>query len=251
MKRFLLAVLAALSFATPSFAVEVANAQTAQSASIVHAAVVPVPSVSFGCWGFDVDANGFQVGAGTRCPPDDKGITIQHDTDAATATGVYVVTDYGPDGKVKWTDTFHNTVVTVGKNLALDTYLAGSSYTVTGPFMGLISSTSYSAISAADTMASHSGWLEAGSANTPHYSGTRCTLSWSSASGGSKATASACSFSITAAGTAKGCFIDFGSGAVSTIDNTSGTLYSAGLFTGGDQVVGNGDTLNVSYTASL
>jgi len=30
----------------------------------------------------------------------------------------------------------------------------------------------------------------------------------------------------------------------------TGTLYSAGLFTGGDQAVTSGGTLNVTYTAS-
>lgn len=157
----------------------------------------------------------------------------------------------GPDGQVKWTDSFYNTVTTVGKNLALDTFLAGSAYTVTGPFMGLISSTSYSTISASDTMSSHAGWLEAGSANAPTYSGTRKTAAWSSASAGSKALSSALSFSITGSGTVKGCFMVYGSGAVNTIDNTSGTLLSAGLFSGGDKIVSNGDTLNVSYSLSI
>lgn len=172
-------------------------------------------------------------------------------TETANATGVFTAECIGPDGKVKWQDQFPNTVTTVGKNLALDTYLAGSSYTVTGPYMGLISSTSYSAISAADTMSSHAGWLEAGNANAPTYTSPRKTAAWSSASSGSKALSSALSFSITGSGTVKGCFLVYGSGAVTTIDNTSGTLYSAGLFSGGDKVVSNGDTLNVSYTASL
>ena len=61
----------------------------------------------------------------------------------------------------------------------------------------------------------------------------------------------ALSFAITGSGTIKGCFLVFGTGALSTIDNTAGTLYSAGLFTGGDKVVVNTDTLNVSYSASL
>jgi hypothetical protein len=43
----------------------------------------------------------------------------------------------------------------------------------------------------------------------------------------------------------------YGSAALSTIDNTAGTLYSAGAFTGGVKTVGSGDTLNVSYTASM
>lgn len=171
-------------------------------------------------------------------------------TEAADAHGVYTVECIGPDGEVKWADTFDNVVTTVGKNLALDTFLAGSSYTVTGPYMGLIN-TNASAAASGDTMASHSGWLEVGGTNAPTYSGGRKTVSWSSASSGSKATSSAVSFSITGSGTVGGCFIVFGSGASSTVDNTSGTLYSAGAFTGGSKTVANGDTLNVTYTASL
>lgn len=151
----------------------------------------------------------------------------------------------------KWSEFVDNTVVTVGKNLALDTFLAGSGYTVTGPYMGLISSTSYSAIAAADTMSSHAGWLEAGSANTPTYTTPRKTAAWSSASGGSKALSSALSFAITGTGTIKGAFIVFGSGAITQIDSTAGTLYSAGLFSGGDRAVISGDTVNVSWTGSL
>lgn len=155
------------------------------------------------------------------------------------------------DGKVIWRDRFRNTVTTAGKNLALDTFLAGSSYTVTGPYLGLISSTSYSAISAADTMASHAGWLEAGSANAPTYTSPRKTAAWSSASSGSKALSSALSFAITGTGTVKGAFLVYGTGAVSTIGNTSGTLLSAGLFAGGDRAVVSGDTLNISYSLAL
>jgi hypothetical protein len=110
---------------------------------------------------------------------------------------------------------------------------------------------SFSATNAADTMSSHAGWTEAGNANAPTYTAPRKTAAWSAASGGSKALSSALSFAITGTGTVKGAFMVYGSGAVSTIDNTSGTLYSAGVFSGGDKVVGNGDTLSVSYTASL
>lgn len=146
---------------------------------------------------------------------------------------------------------FFNTVMTLGKNLMLDQSLAGAAYTVTGPFLGLISSTSYSAISAADTSASHAGWLEAGNANTPTYTSPRKTMAWSAASGGSKALSSALSYAITGTGTIKGAAAWIGSGAVSTIDSTAGTLLSAGLFTGGDRAVLNGDTVNVSYSMAL
>lgn len=171
--------------------------------------------------------------------------------EAAEAHGRYEVECIGPDGKLKWRDTIENVVTTVGKNLALDTFLAGAAYTVTGPFMGLISSVGYSAVAAADTMASHAGWTEAGNANAPTYTAPRKTAAWNAAAAGAKALSAALSFAITGAGTVKGCFLVYGAGALSTIDNTAGTLYSAGLFTGGDKVVSGGDTLNVSYTASL
>lgn len=167
------------------------------------------------------------------------------------AEGYFVVECYGADGELKWRDGFENTVVTVGKNSMLDNFLAGSAFTQTGPFMLLISSASYSAISAADTMASHSGWLEAGGANAPTYSGNRKTCAWSSASAGSKALSAALSFAITGTGTIKGCAIVLGASAVNTKDDTNGTLYSAGLFTGGDRSVINGDTVNASYSTSL
>ena len=172
-------------------------------------------------------------------------------SEVANAKGRYYVECIGADGKLKWADVIENVVTTVGKNLALDTYLAGAAYTVVGPFMGLISLVSFTAVAAADTMASHAGWTEAGVTNAPTYTAPRKTAAWSAASGGSKALSAALSFAITGAGTVKGCFLVYGTGAVSTIDNTSGTLYSAGLFTGGDKPVVNTDTLNVSYTASL
>lgn len=164
--------------------------------------------------------------------------------------GRYSVECIGSDGQVKWTEEFDNLVTTVGKNLALDTFLAGSAYTVVGPYMGLINGSAGSA-AIGDTMASHAAWLEVGGANQPTYSGTRKTVSWSSAAAGSKTTSAAASFAITGSGTVGGCFLVFGAGASSTIDNTGGTLYSAGAFSGGSKTVANGDTLNVTYTASL
>ena len=99
-------------------------------------------------------------------------------------------------------------------------------------------------------MTSHGGWLEAGGANAPTYTPPRNTAVFSSASAGSKALSAALAFAITGGGTIKGVFMVYGTGAVSTIDNTSGTLLSAGLFSGGDRAVLNGDTVNVSWTLS-
>lgn len=154
--------------------------------------------------------------------------------------------------EVKWDQLAPNVVTTVGGNLALDTYLAGSAYTVTGPFMGLIGAVSYVSVPViADTMASHATWTEGGTTNAPTYTGPRKTIAWSSAAAKSKSPSSAPVFAITGTGTAKGVFLVFGSGAVSTIDNTSGVLYSAGLFTGGDQAVVNTNTVTVTYAATI
>lgn len=171
-------------------------------------------------------------------------------SEKALAEGKFIVQCFDKDGNLKWEDEFENTVTTVGKNYALDGYLQ-TAVTIVGPYMGLISSVSYSAIAAGDTMTSHSGWTEAGATNAPTYTSPRKTCAWSAASGGSKSLSSALSFAITGTGTLKGAFIVLSTGAVTTIDNTAGTLYSAGLFTGGDRAVINGDTVNVSYTASL
>jgi hypothetical protein len=153
------------------------------------------------------------------------------------------------DGRVIWEESFNNTVVTVGKNSMLDNFLAGSAYTVTGPFMGLISGTPTTA--AADTMSSHAGWTEVGGTNAPAYSGNRPTAAWSAASAGAKALSSALNFTFTSGGTVGGAFLVLGSGAVNTKDNTSGTLFSAGAFGTGNRAVLTSDQLNVSYSVSV
>ena len=150
------------------------------------------------------------------------------------------------DGKVIAHGKFKNTIVTVGKNQLLNDGIDNS----TG-YMGLISDVSWSEIVAGDTMGSHSGWTEAGDSNAPTYSGNRKTCVWSAAAAGAKSLSAALNFAFTGAGTTKGAFIVFGTGASATIDNTSGVLMSAGLFDEGDRDVVSGDEINVSYTATL
>lgn len=177
----------------------------------------------------------------------------------AVAHGRFVAECFDKDGNLKWRDEFNNTVVTEGKNAALTHFLKGSTYTAS-QVLGLIEDTGYSAIAAGNTAANitaagggspTNGWNEAPSSTCA----SRGTPSFGSASSGSLATSSSVSFSIIATDTIKGAFLlcrsTGGTAPSSTVGNTSGALYSAGLFSGGDRAVANGDTLNVSYTASL
>lgn len=152
------------------------------------------------------------------------------------------------DGRVIHTESFPNLVVNAGKNYALDGYLQ-TAVTIVGPYMGLMGATPTPA--AGDTMASHAGWTEVGLANAPAYSGTRKTCAWSAAASGSKALSAALNFTFTSGGTVGGAFLVLSTGALTTIDNTAGTLYSAGALGTGNRVVLTGDQINISYTASL
>jgi hypothetical protein len=160
----------------------------------------------------------------------------------ADARGFYTVECLDADGNVKWTDTIENLVVTQGRNFALDTVLSGSAYTAAW-FMGLVDGASAPTYAAGDTMASHAGWTE----STAYSNANRPTPAFAAASGASKATSAAVSFTINATATIAGCFLTTSN----TKGGTTGTLYSAGSFSGGNRAVVNGDTLNVTYTASL
>jgi hypothetical protein len=56
---------------------------------------------------------------------------------------------------------------------------------------------------------------------------------------------------MTGAGTLVGAFITYGTGAVTTLMSTAGTLLSAGAFTGGNQPVNSGNVVQVTYSLSL
>lgn len=157
------------------------------------------------------------------------------------ATGVYKVTCIGADGEVKWEDTIQNLVTTVGKNDLLDKYLAGSAYTAAW-YLGLVDGGTTPTYAAGDTSASHSGWTE----SVAYSNSTRPAPTWSAASAGSKST-TATAFNINGTATIAGTFLISNS----TKSGTTGILYSAGSFTGGNKSVSSGDTLNVTYTASV
>jgi hypothetical protein len=185
-------------------------------------------------------------------------VTMQSNVVGAESVGiegVYHVICRDVDGNIKWQDEFPNLVNAVGKELMLDTLLSGTSYTTVGPFLGLISGASPT-FAAADTMTSHAGWTEF-IAYTVGGSAVRGTASFSAASSTGTTptnvttkTASAITYTITGGGgTVGGCFLVTGSGASSTLNNTSGTLYSAGAFSTA-KVTTAGDTVSVTYSTT-
>lgn len=170
--------------------------------------------------------------------------------------GVYNVVCRDAQGNIKWEEQAPNLVNAVGKQLMLDTLLAGSGYSVTGPFLGLIATTSPTFGTGSDTMSSHGGWTEftnytvGGSAVRGTAVFGSATSTGSTPTNVTTATASAITYTITGGGgNVTGCFLVTGSGASSTLSNTGGVLYSAGAF-GTPKAVTAGDTVSVTYATT-
>jgi len=170
-----------------------------------------------------------------------------------SAEGHYHVECRDAQGNLKWEEEFPNLVVAVGKQLMLNTLLAGSAYTTVGPFLGLIGNST--TFAAADTMTSKT-WTEftnytVGAATvrgTPIF--TASTSAGTTPSNVTTCTAGAITYTITGAGgTVYGCFLVTGTGAVSTFSSTTGTLYSEGNFAVAKAVT-SGDTVAVTYSTT-
>ena len=170
-----------------------------------------------------------------------------------TQEGFYQVECRDAQGNIKWNEDVPNLVVAIGKQLMMDTLLKGSSYSVVGPFLGLISNT-FTAV-ATDTMASHT-WTEftnytvGGSAVRGTAVFASATSTGTTPSNVTSSVATPITYTITGAGgTVYGCFLVTGSGAVNTQSSTAGTLYSEGLFSVSKNVTA-GDTVTVTYTTT-
>lgn len=169
--------------------------------------------------------------------------------DMVGAGGVYTVTCVGADGVEKWSDTFHNLVMNGGIANMNGVYFAAGSQSTTW-YLGLVtgpgSGTTYSAT---DTLASHGATGSGGWTENTDYTGARKAVTFGSATTANPSvitnSASPSSFSINGTATIAGAFL------CNVSSGTSGVLFSAGDFTGGDKSVASGDTLNVTYTFSL
>ena len=165
-------------------------------------------------------------------------------SDTVGAGGVYTVECVGPDGQVKWSDQFHNLVMNGGLANMNGAYFAGTAQTTTW-YLGLVTGPgSGTTFAAGDTLASHGGWTE-----STAYTGNRKAVTFGSATTANPSvitnSASPSSFTMNATATIAGAFL------CSVASGTSGILFSAGDFTGGDKSVASGDTLNVTYQFSL
>jgi len=166
-------------------------------------------------------------------------------TERVAAGGVFTVECRDSSGNLKWTDSFHNLVVNQGLQDMNSKYFSGSGYTAAW-YLGLVTGPgSGTTFAASDTLASHAGWTE----NT-NYSGTRKAVTFGTATTADPSvitnSASPSVFTMTANGqTIAGAFL------CSVTSGTSGVLFSAGDFTGGDKSVDSGDTLSVTYQFSL
>ena len=156
--------------------------------------------------------------------------------------GVFKVECFGPDGEKKWEADFHNLVVNQGLQDLNTKYFKGSAYTAAW-YLGLVTGPgSGTTFAATDTLASKA-WTE-----DTNYSGSRKLVSFGTATTADPSvidnSASPAVFNINNTTTVAGAFL------ATVASGTSGILFSEGDFTGGDKVVANGDTLNVTYTFS-
>jgi len=158
--------------------------------------------------------------------------------------GTFDVECRDKDGNLKWKKQARNGVCTLGLNGILNSYFSTTADPGTW-YLSLISSVSYSALSAADTMAGggHPGWTE----SSNYSSVPRPAWGPGAAAAGSITNASAVAFTMTAGETIKGffCVND------SVKGGTSGILWATALFTTGDQTVVASDVLNVTYTITM
>ena len=156
--------------------------------------------------------------------------------------GWFDVECVNPDGSIAWRDRAYNGTTTGGLNHMLGVEF-NSVAQITTWYLGLVDNASFSAFALADTMASHAGWLE----NATYSNGTRPQWTPLSVAAGVITNSSLVAFSINGSCTIKGLFLCSNN----TISGTSGTLWATGAFAGGNQVLTNGQTLNVTYNTTL
>lgn len=142
--------------------------------------------------------------------------------------------------KKVWEDDVFNGITNIGKDHILD-IMFNSATQITSWFVGIIDNASFSVLAAADTMASHAGWIEF----VTYSQSTRVSWGSGASSGQSVTNASPAVFDITGSATLNGIFLNSNS----TKSGTTGTLWMTGSFSSTVPVT-SGDQLKSTYTIS-
>lgn len=131
-----------------------------------------------------------------------------------------------------------NGITDVGIHYLLDAGFRGTSQ-LSNWYAGLIDNASFTGVAAADTMASHSGWVE----NQDYDETVRQTLAFAAAS--SRSISHQVSFTMNATGTVtlRGVFVN----SDNTKGGTTGTLWATALFSTQPSLV-SGNVLTVNYS---
>lgn len=144
-----------------------------------------------------------------------------------------------PDGTVAWRERFKNGTCTAGLSDMLSVYFASGTQK-TSWYAGLINDSGFSALAAADTIATHAGWSEL----TGYAESVRPTFTPGTPSNGILyGTVAAVTFN--ALGTVKGAFLVSNN----TKGGSTGILFATGLFSQSRAVL-SGQTLSFSYTCT-
>lgn len=157
-----------------------------------------------------------------------------------TAENYYQV-EHWRRGELLWQSApIPNLVTTAGKNKLLDATLK-TGLTTPAWFLGLVSNTSFTGYAAADTAASHTGWVE----STAYSESLRRTWAPGTIASGSVAGAQA-SFSINAAAVIRGAFM----ADLSTKGGATGLLYGEVDFDAALSCI-SGDLVFVTVTCTV
>lgn len=164
--------------------------------------------------------------------------------------GIFEAMCFDKHGNLKWHDFAKNIVPDAALTAFLDILYRGQTPAAT-LYMGLVDNSGFTAFAAGDTVASggHSGWTEI-TAGTGYTTTGSNRLTWTPAAAASKSISNTTSVNFPMLGTytVKGAFLTN----LQSSTGASPTYYIAaeGAFTGGNQVVNNGDTLKVTYTVN-
>ena len=150
--------------------------------------------------------------------------------------GLFHIDCFDPSGGLKWSETFPNEVVNVGRQHLLNVGFLGST-AITTWYVGVTRGDPTTA--SANTRAAHAGWTECTEvteANWVAWVPVRSSATLSNS-------ASRASYTINASITAGGAFLGQNQGKATE----TGLLMCVASFTAGDQACQSGDVLQVTY----